>query len=337
MDYLAAINKFQSSDLQFQIRNSLEWIGWQKRIFPDTRLWIKPNLTFPEYRPGVTTSPHFMNALLTVLRERTPYLTVFESDGGNNSYPMEKAFQNHHLYEICAKHDVRLVNLSRQPWQYQEVTTQNQRPVLLPMSKEMLADADMTISVPVPKMHFVTRYTGAIKNFWGTNPDTMRLKYHYILNFAINALMQNLKAGITVVDGEYFLDNNGPVTGQPVKMDTVIAADYPLTADMVLMNIMGVDPQKIGYIRTAWQRSPGPRSLQQIALNQSLSRFKTHGFQYQRDPVDYLALLGFHSRLITYWVYLSPLRQLVHQLVGLLRGGSRQVESYYSDVLPYAH
>ncbi len=183
----------------------------------------------------------------------------------------------------------------------------------------------MTISVPVPKMHFVTRYTGAIKNFWGTNLDTMRLKYHYIFNFAINALMYHLRAGITVVDGEYFLDNNGPVTGQSIQMNTVIAADYPLTADMVLMNIMGIKPQGIKYVRTAWQRSPGPRSLRQIRLNRPLSAFKTHVFRYQRDPVDYLALLGFQNQLITYWVYLSPLREMVHRLVGFLRGGSRQV------------
>ena len=331
--YRAAIHRIEANNLREKIRDALEWLNWKDKIHPDSHLWIKPNLTFPEFRPGVTTSPHFMAAVLDVLRERTPHLTLFEADGGNRSYPAEKAFHAHKLYEICESRDVRLVNITQEPWQMVPVPTRGARQRELPLAKEMLENCDMMISLPVPKMHFVTRFTGAIKNHWGCVPDSMRLRNHFYFQYAINEIMKQLQSQITIVDGEYFLDDNGPVTGEPVKMDLLIAADYPLTADTLLTDIMGVDPHKIGYFQTAWERSPGARSITEIDLNVPLDEFKTHSFSYHRDPVDYLALLGFHSQIITWIVYLSPLKKFIHWLVGVMRGGSRQVESYYNDVI----
>jgi len=330
--YRVAIHHFNDTNLKEKIRDCLEFVDWKNRIYPDSNVWVKPNLTFPEFRQGVTTSPHFMAALLDVLKERTKHLTVFESDGGNNSYTMERAFEGHNLYEICESRDVRLVNLTREETEVVKVPGA-WRSYRLPLNKEMLENTDMMISVPVPKMHFVTRYTGAIKNHWGTVPDSMRLRNHFFFKYAINEIIRRLKSQITIVDGEYFLDNNGPVTGEPVKMDIVMAADNPLTADTVLMDIMGVIPEKIGYIRESWKQNMGPQSLADVELNADLADFKTHEFTYQRDPVDYLAWLGFHSYLVTWIVYLSPLNKFAHWWIRLLRGGSRQVEDYYDSFI----
>ena len=332
MKYRAAINRFNKDNLRDKIRDSLEWLNWGEKITPDSRLWIKPNLTFPEYREGATTSPHFMEALLDVLKERTSHLTVFEGDGGNNSYPAEKAFKAHNLYKICESRNVRLINISRMEWEWVDIPTKS-KIRRVPLCREMIRDADMTISVPVPKMHFVARFTGAVKNHWGTIPDSMRLRNHYFFRYAINEIIKLLKSNITVVDGEYFMDDNGPVTGEPVKMDLVIAADNPLTADMVMMDIMDVDPGRIGYIKTAWENDMGPRTVADIELNQSIENFKTHKFSYHRDPVDYLAMLGFYSRIITWIVYLSPLKAFIHWLVKQMRGGSRQIDSYFTGII----
>ncbi len=328
----AAIYHFNKDSLKAKIRDSLEWVNWKERIYPDSCIYVKPNLTFPEYRPGVTTSPHFLAAVLDVLKERTTHITVFESDGGNNSYPAEKAFETHNLYEICGSRNVRLINLSREEWKYVEVPTPHGNQ-LLPLSKEMVERADMTISVPVPKMHFVTRYTGAIKNFWGTVPDSMRLKNHFYLKYALPEIMKILKSGISIIDGEYFLDNTGPVTGDPVKMDLVMAADSALSADMALMELMDVNPGRICYIKTAYETFLTPKSIKEIDMNANLSQYKSHQFSYHREPVDYLALLGFKSKLITWLVYLSPFRDMAHKLIKSLRGRSRQVNTYYTGIV----
>lgn len=330
--YKAGIYYFNENDLKDRIRDALEFVDWKDKIFPDSRVFVKPNLTFPEFRKGVTTSPHFMAALLDVLKERTPHLTVFEGDGGNNSYTMETAFKAHDLYEITESRGVKLMNISREEWKYIDVPTPSGTK-RIPVSKPIVEHADMTISVPVPKQHFVTRFTCAIKNHWGTCPDSMRLRNHYFFKYAIHEMIKAYKSQITVIDGEYFLDRNGPVTGDEINMKVVMAADSPHTADAVIMDIMGVNPRHVVYIPTAWKQNIGPKSVAEVELNDDLTKFKTHQFFFKRDPVDYLATLGFHSYLVTWLVYLSPLNKFSHQLVKLLRGGSRQVDSYYSGIM----
>jgi len=331
-NFKAALFHFDENNLKEKIRDALEFINWKDKIYPDSRIFVKPNLTFPEYRPGVTTSPHFIAALLDVLGERTKHLTVFEGDGGYNSYPAEKAFESHNLYNITSSRGARLLNISSLEWKYIEVPTFG-KSLQIPVCKEIVEQADMTISVPVPKQHFVTRFTGAIKNHWGTCPDSMRLRNHFFFKFAIHAMIKAYKSQITVVDGEYFLDRNGPVTGDQIKMNMVLSADSPHTADAVLMDIMGVPPKSVVYIPTAWKMNIGPKSLQEIELNEDISRFKTHQFYFKRDPVDYLATAGFHSYAITWLVYLSPLNKFAHTLIRLLRGGSRQVDEFYTGIV----
>jgi len=308
-------------------------LEWEKFIYKDTRVSVKPNLTYPRYAPGVTTSPHFLSALLDVLLERTKKVTVCESDGGNRSYPAEEAFQGHGLYDICSSKGVGLVNLSRDRWEMVEIpmTLHGDRTTQIPLPNLLLHESDLLISVPVPKMHFVVRYTGAIKNHWGCVPDSMRLQYHHVFHMAILEIIKRVNSRLTVVDGEYFLDRNGPVAGDPVQMNLIIGADSPATADVLLTNLMGFPPESIRYIRDAQARGIAPQNLDEITLNTPLDPFKTRRFTLRRDPVDYLALLGFKSKLITRLVYLSSLRDFAHSLITLLRGGSRQVNAYVEE------
>ena len=332
MNHKAALYHFTEDTLKDRIRDSLEYIDWKDKIYPDSRLYIKPNLTFPEFRPGVTTSPHFTAALLDVLKERTPHLTVFEGDGGNMSYTAEKAFETHNLYDICESKGVKLLNITRGEWKYIEVPT-GAGVKRIPVSKEIAENSDMTISVPVPKMHFVVRFTGAIKNHWGTCPDSMRLRNHYFFRYAIHRLIEVYKSEICVIDGEYFLDRNGPVTGDQVKLNIVMAATNPYAADVALMDMMDVKSDRIDYMKVAWKKGLAPKSLDEIEFNDDLAKFKTHKFYYKRDPVDYLAWMGYKSYLVTWLVYLSPLNKIAHRLIRLLRGGSRQVDAYYTGII----
>lgn len=45
-----------SDDLTAQMDTALQFIGWQNIVRPDSTMLIKPNLTWPDPKPGVTTS-----------------------------------------------------------------------------------------------------------------------------------------------------------------------------------------------------------------------------------------------------------------------------------------
>jgi uncharacterized protein (DUF362 family) len=50
----------------------------------------------------------------------------------------------------------------------------------LDMPGTLLEDIDSIVNMPVPKVHIMTRYTGAVRNQWGLIPTDMRLRMHYI-------------------------------------------------------------------------------------------------------------------------------------------------------------
>ena len=54
------------------------------------KIFIKPNLSHPEYLPGVVTSPELMQQLVGLLRDGNSEVIVGESNGFN--YPCWTAF-----------------------------------------------------------------------------------------------------------------------------------------------------------------------------------------------------------------------------------------------------
>ena len=57
-----------NGDLGAKIRMSLEMTGLLDKITSTTRISIKPNFTYPFYKPGVTTSPEVIRETVKILR-----------------------------------------------------------------------------------------------------------------------------------------------------------------------------------------------------------------------------------------------------------------------------
>ena len=63
-------------DVAGAIHSAMEMIGLLERITETTRVALKPNFTYPYYKPGVTTSPVFIRETVRILRERTSHITI---------------------------------------------------------------------------------------------------------------------------------------------------------------------------------------------------------------------------------------------------------------------
>jgi len=306
------------------IREGLEFINWTDIIHRDTRVFVKPNLTYPRHKPGATTTPAFIDAVLGLLRERTSHIAVGESDGGNNSYPAEVPFNGHDLYEITEKHGAELVSLSLDFWRDIPVKT-GMRTRHIPLPERLLDEFDVTVNIPVPKMHFVVGYTGAIKNHWGLVPDTMRLRNHYFFTRAILEIIRRVSPEIVITDGTYFMDRNGPIRGDTVEMNLTTVANSPGAADHVLTRIMGLDPRDYRYLRRAMKEGMMPRTLDEIDLNAAPIEFMCRRFHLERSKMDWFATAGFYSKWMTRIVYDSPLAGPIHRLIRMGRKEKKSV------------
>lgn len=316
---LVAVRR-SAPDLRTSIEEVLDDIGVLPQIAAHTRIAVKPNLTWSSPRPGVTTTPAALRAIVAVLRERTPHVAIIEGDGGYGSWPAPTAFAGHGLAALAAEYGVELVNLSEGPSENIAFWSRG-RTAKIPLPTRLLHETDFLLNVPVPKVHAMTGVSLAYKNLWGCIPDARRLRYHAIFDEAIVAINRALRPYV-LVDGTTFLDENGPIEGTPVPMNLVIGATSSGVADRYLVELMGIDWKTIPHLRWAAAAGDLPTSREDIRVTGSPLDLPTRRFRRQRKSLrQWIAFAGFQSRGLTWLGYESWFgRVIIHGLLYALAG-----------------
>jgi uncharacterized protein (DUF362 family) len=304
-------------NLKDSIKKSFEFINWKNQLKTDSKVFIKPNFTFPYYKEGITTSPELLRKLLEIIKDRADTVILGESDGGNRSFSADVAFKGHNMQEICKEIGVDLVNLSKLPSVFIKDKIQGKN-VTVQLPKLLLDEIDCFISVPVLKVHVMTEVTLSIKNLWGCYPDTMRCLHHQNFDRKITLITKLLNPKIVVVDGIYALDGHGPMYGEPVKMDLILAADNPVVADALGAEIMGIPPKKAKHILVAEREGLGTTNLGEVKINDSWEQFKRQ-FKIKKTLLDKASWLLFNNDALAKLVMASPFSPLIYKVAGMLR------------------
>ena len=283
------------------------------------RVAVKPNLTFPTHKPGVTTSPAVLRAVVQLLVERSNQVFVVESDGGYGAWDCERALRGHGVHEMCAALGATAVNLSAAPRTSLAVPRRGGL-LAIPFPRMLLDTIDAFVSVPVPKVHCMTGVSLAMKNQWGLIPDPMRLEHHHAFDEAVLEINRRLPSAMAVVDGTYFLDENGPMEGRPLRKDLIIAAGSIGECDRYLCALMGVDPSGVSHLRHAMAAGFVPARLEDVPFDrQQLGRL-SYRATLHRTPRQTLVRTFFHSRRLTRLMYTSPFGRGLHKAFYFLTG-----------------
>jgi len=314
------ISKFNGvTDMCEKIAQALEWIGGYSIVKAQSRVFIKPNLTYPFYKRGVTTSPEMIEAIVVALLNQTSNITIVESDGGGGAWTADEAFQGHNLLNIAEKYNVSLVNLSRGPLQYVEATV-GEVVIGIDLPSILLNEVDVFITVPVPKLHHMTGVSLAFKNQWGCIPDRMRMRHHPEFAQKVIAVNKLLNPRMVIFDGTYFLDGLGPVEGDPVMMELLIASNDIGAGTLACCQIMGYDPHQSKHLRVALKEGLMPSSLSKCKMNTSIELYTSHKFHLTKRPLQsWAALWAFNHRFGTNLFYLWPTAKPLHKLLYLLK------------------
>jgi uncharacterized protein (DUF362 family) len=311
------------------LREALDYIGWDDIVKHDSRVFIKPNLTYPFYKPAVTTSPQVLGALLAILSTRTTNITIGESDGCCHAWKAEEAFEGHNLPDIAGRYGANLVNLSKMPLECSQ-TTVNNKTVRVELPSILFHDIDVFITVPVPKVHVMTGVSLGFKNQWGCIGNTMRIRHHPEFNWKIVAINKLLKPAIAVFDGTYFMNRMGPMDGDPVQKNLLIVSNDIGAGSLACCEIMGIDAYKIRHFQTALREGIFPISLDECELNRSLTPLKTHNFYLKRTLQNWAALWAFRHRFGTNLFYLLPFSSRpLHKILYFLKGKPKDFKSGY--------
>jgi uncharacterized protein (DUF362 family) len=209
------------------------------------RIFIKPNLSHPEYLPGVVTNPILVQELVGLLRDGNSEVIVGESNGFN--YPCWGAFEGTGIQAAVQAAGGTVINLSEDKTvrvKFKDAATPLKE-LLLPKTA---LDADAVVDLPLMKTHEYTMFSGAIKNLFGCVPSNRRIYLHPYLPEVFCRLYTILKPKLTIMDARTALEGNGPTKGKPVNMGLMLAGNDALATDIVASQIMDLKLNEVPHL-----------------------------------------------------------------------------------------
>jgi uncharacterized protein (DUF362 family) len=122
-----------------------------------------------------------------------------------------------------------------------------------------LIQADKVINVPVAKQHNLSKYTGAMKNWYGMLGGR-RNRLHQNIDVSIADLATFMRPTLTVIDATRVLLRNGPQGGNiddAREMNQVIAGTDQVACDAYAVTLIGEQVENVRYLRLAAERRIG--------------------------------------------------------------------------------
>jgi uncharacterized protein (DUF362 family) len=301
------------------VRELLEACGWRELIGPNARVVIKPNLCTerPEQIHTANTSAGVIRAVCQVLLERTPNITLVESNGAR--YPAEAAFENNGVYQLANELGVRVLNLSND----ELVDVPDPRMKGFGMARTWL-EADAFITLPVLKTHATTVFTGSLKNQWGCIPRFDRILLHKHLHELIVEVNRLRPVTLALMDGLVGMQGRGPINGYPIDLNVLLASRDPVALDATGMRLIGLEPATCQHVVHAQHVGLGTLQSERIAVDGPFAEMRTRVVPATEDWAIKLMNRIARSPFLTRHFLLNdgifyPIRRAVNLARGTLR------------------
>ncbi|MGC2640048.1 MAG: DUF362 domain-containing protein [Acidobacteriaceae bacterium] len=269
-------------DRRKNIRLALEAVDGQIRpaLRHKTSVLIKPNNVSTSNQLAATNVAA-MHGILDYLESRFHGpVVIAESSAGDTL----EGFEHFHYDQLAHEHrsqQVSLVDLNREG-RYQPVMVLDAdlHVTSVRLAARVLDPATFVICSAMLKTHNTVVATLSVKNMVlgsplhsapGDLPWNDKRKYHVgprqtHLNMLITAQRLQPNWGLAVIDGFEGMEGDGPGNGTPVPSRIAIASTDFIAADRVGLEIMGINPDWVGYLKYASQAGLGQYDLAQINI-----------------------------------------------------------------------
>ena len=231
------------------IKKSLENINF--KIKPNLKILIKPNI-LGQHPPEehVTTHPAIVDSIVRLFKEAKCDVIIGESSGFYKEGGTMKALAISGMGKIADKYNIQLINLESKP--IQQIEDKDAVIYSNPHISSVVFAADLVVNVPKLKTHTLMKYTGAVKNLFGTIPGGQKQKLHAFaqrpnkFGQVLVDIYQNIEPQLNIMDAIIGLEGNGPGSaGIPKKTGLIIASKSAPALDIVASEIIGYDPLEI--------------------------------------------------------------------------------------------
>jgi uncharacterized protein (DUF362 family) len=241
-------------------RKAIEALGGIDRfVRKGDTVVIKPNIGWnraPEY--AATTNPEVVAALVKLCRAAgAKRVKVFDRTCNDPAM----CYANSGIADAVRKSGgsiYHVIDAKFIPGRFPEGSKMESWPVY-----RDAVECDCFISVPVAKIHGLTRLTLSMKNLMGVCGGN-RGQMHWNIDRKLAELTKFISPDLTVIDAYRILLRNGPSGGnlKDVKaLKTIIAGADPVLTDSYAATLFDQDPDAIGHIKAAEELRAGSSDI----------------------------------------------------------------------------
>lgn len=238
--------------------------GLPEGIAPDRTVLLKPNLVdIPLTREsGAVTHPYICRAVAEMVKERGALPVIADSSGIGADTEAVIDFMG---YDELRREGFTVLDLKG------DSITRIINPCAGVLQEMLVYDtalqADYIINLPVLKTHDQAEVTLSLKNLKGLLADCSKKAMHRKGLFqGIPEIAQFFGPCFTVLDGIYAQEGIGPVFGDPVEMDLIMAGRDMVALDTIAGLIMGYSPAECPVSVAAGKMGLGEADPSQIEV-----------------------------------------------------------------------
>jgi uncharacterized protein (DUF362 family)/Pyruvate/2-oxoacid:ferredoxin oxidoreductase delta subunit len=239
--------------------------GMERFVQKNEKVLLKVNLlSAKEPEKAVTTHPEFVKAVAKAVREAGGKPYIGDSPAGPFSKRhLNKAYRRSGLERLAAEEEIPLnFNTDVKKIDIPEGKRLQRSPIC-----DYVLNADKVIALPKLKTHSFQYMTLACKIMYGAVPGLTKAKYHAQFprraSFAdmLLDILTIVKPYLYIMDGIMGMQGQGPGSGDPVKMDLVLASTDYVAMDISVCKILGIEPVGIPALKRARVRGLWPERI----------------------------------------------------------------------------
>jgi uncharacterized protein (DUF362 family) len=225
---------------------------------------IKPNCVAVNNQLG-STHADTLSAVLDYLEPRFRGPIVIADSSKDCTWD---AYENFRYQRVIAEHGsqrITLVDLNEDAdFVPQQIIDRNLHLVTVKLTKRLFDRDAFILGCAILKAHDNVVATLSVKNLVMAaplhNPRAEKTEWHHKyayhsgyrniqMNLALTAVRMQPYWGATVIDGFEGMEGEGPLRGTPVPSRVALASTDFVAADRIGVELMGIDPSWMGYLR----------------------------------------------------------------------------------------
>lgn len=285
---LIRCENYDYANVKAAVERGIELIGGPLSIAkPDEKILLKPNwiMAVPPERCA-TTHPSVFKAVGELFLKAGVKLSYRDSPGFSKP---EKAADKTGFHAVASELGIPLADFETSREVDFEEAIQNKKFFIA----NSVLESDGIISLPKLKTQALMKLTGAVKNQLGCVPGMKKGEYHLKLPKSINFgrmlvdLDSLIKPRLYIMDGIMAMEGNGPMSGDPVKMNVLLFSTDPIALDATVCRMINVDPEYSYTVTEGMKSGRGTYLEEEIELfGDPLSDFINPDFNVSRGPVS---------------------------------------------------